>query len=85
MPPTVHLCNLTAPMLIDLKVINEEVDSDEQSKEIISKLQSGEEVKNYSMQHSMLRYKGRVVIAKTSSLIPTIMHTYHDLCFRRTF
>ncbi|KAA0058175.1 DNA gyrase subunit A [Cucumis melo var. makuwa] len=44
---------LLAPMLIDLKVINEEVDSDEQSKEIISKLQSGEEVKNYSMQHSL--------------------------------
>ncbi|TYK28538.1 transposon Tf2-1 polyprotein isoform X1 [Cucumis melo var. makuwa] len=51
MPPTVHLYNLTAPMLIDLKVINEEVDNDEQLKEIISKLQSGEEVKNYSMQH----------------------------------
>ncbi|KAA0048512.1 Retrovirus-related Pol polyprotein from transposon 297 family [Cucumis melo var. makuwa] len=51
MPPTVHLYNLTAPTLIDLKVIKEDVDNDERLKETISKLQSGEEMKNYSMQH----------------------------------
>ncbi|KAA0064080.1 transposon Tf2-1 polyprotein isoform X1 [Cucumis melo var. makuwa] len=80
MPPTLHLYNLTAPTLIDLKVIKE-VKRDERLKEVIAKLQCGEEVKNYSIQHDMLRYKGRIVIAKTSSLIPTIMHTYHDSVF----
>ena len=68
----------SAPTLIDLKVIREEVTKDEFLKEVISKLQRGEEVKNYTWQHEMLRYKGRIVIAKNSSLIPTIMHTYHD-------
>ncbi|KAA0061303.1 transposon Tf2-1 polyprotein isoform X1 [Cucumis melo var. makuwa] len=80
MQPIVHLYNLTAPTLTDLKAIKEKVDNNERLKEIIRKLQSGEEVKNYSMQHGILRYKGRVVIAK-ESLIPTIMHMYHDSVF----
>ena len=77
-PPAVHLSQLTAPTLIDLKVIREEMMKDEFLKEIILKLQKGEEVGNYTWQHEMLRYKGRIVIAKSSSLIPTIMHVYHD-------
>ena len=76
-PPTVHLNQLTTPNLIDLKVIREEVEKDEHLKEIISKIQK-EEVTNYTLQQGMLRYKGRLVIAKNSSLIPTIMHIYHD-------
>ncbi|KAA0066157.1 transposon Tf2-1 polyprotein isoform X1 [Cucumis melo var. makuwa] len=65
-------------MLIDLKIIKEEVEKDEHLKEVIARLQRGEEVKIYTLQHDMLWYKGRVGIAKTSSLIPTIMHTYQD-------
>lgn len=80
-PPTVFLNQLTAPTLIDLKIIKEEVDRDGKLKEIIMKPQN-EEVKNYSLQQGILRYKGRLVIAKTSSLIPNVMHTYHDSVLR---
>lgn len=75
-----HLYNLTAPTLIDLVVIKE-VEKDEHLKEIIAKSEKEEGVCNYSMQHGMLRYKGTLVISKSSSLIPTILHTYHDSVF----
>ena len=29
----------------------------------------------------MLKYKDRLVISKTSTLLPTILHTYHDSIF----
>ena len=58
-PPTVSLNQLMAPTLIDLKTIKEEVEKDEKLKEIIMKLQNEEEVKNYSLQQGILRYKGR--------------------------
>ena len=35
-------------------------------------------MKNYTWQQGLLKYKGRIVIAKKSALIPTILHTYHD-------
>lgn len=79
-PSSIHLYNLTAPTLIDLTVIKEEVEKDEQLRETLSRLKKEEEVCNYLL-HEMLRYKGRLVIFKSSSLIPTILHTYHDSVF----
>lgn len=35
----------------------------------------------YSIEQEMLRYKNRLVISKSSTLIPTILHTYHDSLF----
>ena len=75
--PVAHLNHLTAPTLVDLKVVMEEVKEDEFWKEIINRLQKGEEVKNYTWQQKLLKYKRRIVIAKKSALIPTILHTYH--------
>ena len=77
-PPTAHLNQLTAHTLVDIKVIREEVDKDEYLKNIIDRIQREEEVKNYTLQQGILRYKGRLVIAKNSSLRPAILHTYHD-------
>ena len=77
-PPTAHLNQLTAHTLVDIKVIREEVDKDDYLKDIIDRIQREEEVKNYTLQQGILRYKGRLVIAKNSSLIPAILHTYHD-------
>lgn len=67
MPSSVHLYNLTAPTLIDLAVIKKEVEKDDHPREIISRLKKEEEVYNYSLPHEMLRYKGRLVISKSSS------------------
>lgn len=47
-PPTVHLNQLTAPALIDLKIIKEEVEKDEHLKEILVKLRNGE-VQKYTL------------------------------------
>ena len=77
-PSMVHLNQLTVPTLIDLKVIKEEVENDNHLKEIIRRIGRGEEVQKYTLQQDMLQYKGRLVIAKNSTLIPTILHTYHD-------
>lgn len=49
-PPTVHLCQFTAPALIDLLAIKEEVEKDIKLKEIIEKLQNEEDVADYSLQ-----------------------------------
>ena len=78
-PPTIFRNQLMTPTLIDLKTIKEEVERDGKLKEIIMKLQNEEEVKNYSLlQGILIYYKGRLVIAKNSLLIPNIMHTYYD-------
>ena len=44
-------------MLIDLKIIKEEVEKDEHLKEVIARLQRGEKVKIYTLQHDMLWYQ----------------------------
>ncbi|TYK04251.1 Transposon Ty3-I Gag-Pol polyprotein [Cucumis melo var. makuwa] len=72
---------LTAPALIDLKIIKEEVERDARFKEILLKLQNGKEVQNCALHQEMLQYKGRLVIANKSSLIPAILHTYHNSVF----
>ena len=83
MPLVAHLCNITAPTLIDLKTIKEEVEKDERLKLIIKETVGGEDGKanKYSIRQGILRYKGRLVISKSSTLIPTILHTYHDSVF----
>ena len=57
MPPTVHLCNLSAPTIIDLKIIKEEVENDSKLKKIIEELGSQEEQAEgkFSMQQGILR------------------------------
>lgn len=76
MPPTVHLNQLTAPNLIDVAVIKEEVDQDEKLQKIKEELEEkGEDQDNkYSVKQGMLMYKDRMVISKTSKLILMILH-----------
>ncbi|XP_038895982.1 uncharacterized protein LOC120084159 [Benincasa hispida] len=40
-----------------------------------------DEVQDFSLHRGVLKHKGRLVLSSTSSLIPTIMHTYHDSIF----
>lgn len=80
MPPTVHLGSITAPTLVDILVVKKEVESDEKLSKIMEELQTVEGGKEgkFSIQQGMLRYKNRLVLSKTSTLIPTILHTYYD-------
>lgn len=56
MPPSIHLCQLTAPSLIDFTAIKEEVEKDEHLMKIISGIEKGEEgtKQKYSIQQGML-------------------------------
>ena len=58
-PYVVHLNQLTAPTLIDLKIIKEEVEKDDHLSQIIQRIKEGKEVQKYALQHDMLQYKGR--------------------------
>ena len=64
-------------------MIKEEVNQDEKFKKIREELaEKGEEPSSkYSMKQGILMYKNRMVISKTSKLIPTILNTFHDSVF----
>lgn len=83
MPPTVHSNQLTAPNIIDVVVIKEEVDSDEKLQKIREELEEkgGDPNNKFLVKQGMLIYKDRLVISKTSKLIPMFLHTYHDSVF----
>lgn len=64
-------------------MIKEEVYKDSKLKDIIEKLMVDEDsISNFSLQQGILKYRGRLVIFKTSSLLPAILHMYyHDSVF----
>ena len=80
-PPTAQLNQLTVSSLLDVSILKTEVDRDEKLKEIVNKLEKGEDVAGFTMPHGVLRYKGRLVISRNSVLLLTILHTYHDSVF----
>lgn len=78
-PLTVQLAALSAPAIIDVDIIRAEVAADPHLAQVIAKLEEDEDsVPKFSRHQGMLRYKGRMVISKSSKLIPTILHMYHD-------
>ena len=79
MNPTVELNTLISPGLLDVETVMEEVKSDEELQGIIVVLKENPEGKaNYQWVSDNLLYKGRLVLSKTSSLIPALLHTFHD-------
>ena len=81
-PPRVHLNHISAPTLIDLAVIQEEIDRDPKLKEIKSTVEKHQsDILNFSVNQGVWQFKGRLVISKTSSLLPIILHTHHDSVF----
>ncbi|KAA0062156.1 Ty3/gypsy retrotransposon protein [Cucumis melo var. makuwa] len=82
MSPMTQLNQLTTPALLDVEVIREEVRKDPALYEIIRLIEEqGMKVLHYTTHESVLKFKGRLVLSKTSTLIPTIMHVYHDSVF----
>ncbi|KAA0047330.1 Transposon Ty3-G Gag-Pol polyprotein [Cucumis melo var. makuwa] len=92
-PPDIQLSVISAPYLVDLKIIKEEVGRDEKLQKVITTLceDGGAQDSKYSLKNGFLHYKNRLVISKTSSLIPVMLNTFHDSvvrghsCFLRTY
>lgn len=79
MTPTLAIHSLTIPSLLDVNVILNEVEKDEEFQKIIAILKEDPEGKpKYQWVQGKLLYKGRLVLSSSSSLIPSILHTYHD-------
>ncbi|KAA0033720.1 hypothetical protein IC582_013177 [Cucumis melo] len=56
-----------------------EVEKDEELQGIINILKENPEGKaNYQWESGNLLYKGRLVLSKNSTLIPSLLHTFHD-------
>ncbi|KAA0055970.1 Ty3/gypsy retrotransposon protein [Cucumis melo var. makuwa] len=53
---------------------------DEKLRKIVNewKNEDGEKNSRFSVKNGMLHYKNRLVLSKTSSLIPAMLHTFHD-------
>ncbi|KAA0035955.1 transposon Tf2-1 polyprotein isoform X1 [Cucumis melo var. makuwa] len=60
-PPTVHLSQQTAPALLDVAIIREEVEKDPSLQEIIKLMEEQKlEIPYYTMQQGVLKFKGRL-------------------------
>ncbi|KAA0045136.1 ty3-gypsy retroelement transposase [Cucumis melo var. makuwa] len=64
-PPTIHLNQISAPALIDLAKIQEEVENDPKLKEIRSIVEQDlEEFPNFTVHQGVLQFKGRKEIVR---------------------
>ncbi|KAA0045216.1 Ty3/gypsy retrotransposon protein [Cucumis melo var. makuwa] len=77
----VHLNQITAPPMIDVEIIKEETRLDPALQEITRLIEKGMEIPHYTLHQGVLKFKGRLVIPSKSTLLPTILHTYHDSVF----
>lgn len=70
-PPTTHLNHILAPALLDLAIIQDEVEKDPYLQDIKTKREDQkQEISDFSIQQGVLKYKGRLVLLKTSVLFP---------------
>lgn len=61
------------------EVVLREVEQDEELPKIIKTLKRDlEGSANFQWKNNKLWYKGRLVLSKNSSLIPSLLHMYHD-------
>lgn len=71
---------MTAPIFLDLKTVKEEVEKDERLQKILTELRGEQEQMDgkFKIHNGMLRYKDRLVVSKSSKLMPAILQGYHD-------
>ncbi|KAA0056594.1 Retrovirus-related Pol polyprotein from transposon 297 family [Cucumis melo var. makuwa] len=71
--------SLMAHGLLDIDIVTTEVEKDEELQGIIEILKEDPEGKaNYKWKAGNLFYKGRLVLSRKSTLIPSLLHTFHD-------
>ncbi|TYK16028.1 uncharacterized protein E5676_scaffold32G00230 [Cucumis melo var. makuwa] len=67
---------------VGIETVTKEVAKDEELQLIAQQLQTDPSLEGkYSLLNGKLMYKGRVVLSKSSSLIPSLLHTFHDSIF----
>ena len=71
---------ISAPILVDLTTIKEEVEKDEKLQKVIAeeKADGSRKRTKFTEKNGMWHYKNRLVLSKTSTLIPAMLSTYHD-------
>ncbi|TYK17994.1 Transposon Ty3-G Gag-Pol polyprotein [Cucumis melo var. makuwa] len=70
---------MTTTGIVDMETVWKEVEKDEELQKSIEQLRMNPEEESKSKwENERLLYKGRVVLSKTSSLIPILLHTFHD-------
>ncbi|XP_060965128.1 transposon Tf2-1 polyprotein [Cannabis sativa] len=69
---------LTTSSWLDWNVVHQEVLADPFLAKICADLEQHKEVSGFSFDHGQLRYKGRVVLVATSSLLPQFLKEYHE-------
>lgn len=74
-----HTSSLTVSSIMDTALIQQEVNQDLDLLRIMNEIQVDplSHVK-YSLEHNQLPYKNWFVMSSKSSLIPSILHTFHD-------
>ncbi|KAL0551677.1 hypothetical protein IC582_010766 [Cucumis melo] len=77
-PIEAELNVIIVPSLLDITVIEREVQEDEKLKAIFDRIVADPDcIPHYTVRQGKLFYRGRLVLSKTSSFIPTILHTFH--------
>lgn len=82
---------MTTPGIVDLEVLLKEEEDNELHKLIEALKKEPTEDNKYQWVNGRLLYRGRLVLSKKSTLIPTLLHTFHDsilggrLGFSRTY
>ena len=82
-PMEAQLNMISVPSLLDLEAVEKKVQEDETLKNIFERvIQDPECVPHYVVRHGKLFFKGKLVLPRTSSLIPTILHTFYNSVIR---
>lgn len=76
--PLGELSNSSPPTIIDIEVIQRVVENDPKLQNINELVDDPLSHPKFSVHQGQLLYKGRLVLSPSSTLILTILHTYHD-------
>lgn len=78
--PAVHLVHLVAPAVLDVDIVSREVRQDPKLTKIIHQLQQdADSVPKFEWLQGKLLYKKRLVLSKSSTLLPSVLRTFHTL------
>ena len=72
--------SISAPILVDLNTIKGEVEKDELLQKVLTDEKAGDSQQQakFSQKNGLWHYKNRLVLSKSSTLIPAMLSTYYD-------